>query len=155
MYLFSINIFRLICFTKDWVVYLNAVLNTKRIVVVLVCVTLAFVFLLIKAAMSDFFHRAKHTMHCVVWLLTGQISDTEVKADYILLNGQHIYTVWIIPYLLYSALWFIYYVGQNKSVNKWLTWHAASAAFHSKRGGVSSNSKLHLIGKQLWWEAEV
>jgi len=57
--------------------------------------------------------------------------DTNVKPDFIHLNEKHIYTVWIIPYPLYSALCAVHYVEISKCVNTWPILAAASASIYN------------------------
>jgi len=58
-----------------------------------------------------------------------------LKPDFIRPNGKHIYTVWIIPYLLYSALHAIQHAENSKCMNKWSISAAASMPIYNVRGG--------------------
>ncbi len=65
-------------------------------------------------------------------------------------NWKHIYTVWIVPCRLYSALCHSLY-RKYYTVNKWAVSAAASASVYSEGAGASC-SREHLIGQKIWWE---
>jgi len=51
------------------------------------------------------------------------------------LHGKHIYTVWIVPYSLYSSLCALHHVENSKCLNKWTILVAASAFIYNVGGG--------------------
>jgi len=64
---------------------------------------------------------------CVIMYLDqscGHSRDSIVKPDFIHPNGKHIYTVWIVPYPLYSALCAIH------SVENSIMWDALDSRDH-------------------------
>ncbi len=72
---------------------------------------------------------------CVCVRACVRVRDTAPDHTSFFLNGKHIYTVWIVPCPLYSALRAIHHTENTNSVNKWPISAAASASIYSVGGG--------------------